>query len=266
MRKIGVMFRGNEYIYEFDLRDLSANVGDYVIVETENGPSIGKVVAPPTEVNSMAYLPPVLRIATPEDIAKDRENARLEKEAFKFCLKHIAIHKLEMKLLRVECLFDKSKLIFYYTADGRIDFRDLLKDLVRQFRLRIELRQIGVRDETQMLGGLGPCGRELCCATFLKKFVSVSIKMAKEQCFALNPEKISGLCGRLKCCLAYEYPEYQSFKQGLPPIGQVIKIDGTEGKVIRYNLPRQSVIIETQERQEIEIRADKLKDMLNNPS
>ncbi len=264
MKKIGVIFRGNEYISEFDLGDLSVEEEDYIIVETENGPSLGKVIVPPIEIESSAHLLPVLRIATPEDIIKDEENARLENEAFEFCLEHIAIHKLEMKLLRVECLFDQSKLIFYYTAEGRIDFRDLLKDLVKQFHVRIELRQIGVRDETQMLGGLGPCGRELCCTTFLKTFVSVSIKMAKEQCFSLNPEKISGLCGRLKCCLAYEYPEYQTFKEGLPPIGQVIKIDGTEGKVIRYNLPRQSVILETLDNQEIEIKAEKLKDLLQN--
>ncbi len=262
MRKIGITFRGNKCISEFDLGNLPIKEGDYVIVKTENGPSLGKVVIPPIEIESSAHLPPVLRIATPEDITKDKENVHLEKEAFNFCLEHIGIHKLEMKLLRVECLFDQSKLIFYYTADGRIDFRDLLKDLVKRFPVRIELRQIGVRDETQMLGGLGPCGRELCCTTFLKKFASVSIKMAKEQCFSLNPEKISGLCGRLKCCLAYEYPQYQSFKERLPTIGQLIEIDGIETKVIRYNLPRQSVILETLDNQEIEIKAEKLKSLL----
>lgn len=257
MKVIGVRFRGDNRIYKFNPNSEKIKRGDYVIVDVEKKECIGQVVEL-MEITDSISLPPIKRKATKEDMARDIKNMELEKTAFEFCKERILAHKLDMKLIRVECLFDKSKLIFYYTAEGRVDFRELLKDLVKRFRMRIELRQVGVRNETQMVGGIGPCGRELCCTLFLDNFAPVSVKMAKEQYISLNPEKISGLCGRLMCCLAYEFPVYQRFKEGFPASGETIKIGDLEGKIIRYSLPRHSLFIETKEGQEIEIPLEKI--------
>lgn len=248
---IGVKFRGDNKIYKF-CSDKPFKKGDYVIVKLEKGECIGKVVEITNALTGYPC-PMIKRKANKNDIKRDKKNAELEKTAFEFCSERIQAHGLEMKLIRVECLYDRSRLIFYYTANGRVDFRELLKDLVKRFRMRIELRQIGVRNETQMVGGVGPCGRELCCSLFLKDFTTVSVKMAKEQNISLNPEKISGLCGRLMCCLAYEYPLYQDFKEGLPACGEIVKVKDIKGKVIRYSLPRESVYLETEEGQEVEM-------------
>ena len=257
MKVIGVRFRGDNRLYKFKSNSEKIKRGDYVIVDVEKKECIGQVVEL-MEITDSISLPPIKRKATKEDMARDIKNMELEKTAFEFCKERILAHKLDMKLIRVECLFDKSKLIFYYTAEGRVDFRELLKDLVKRFRMRIELRQVGVRNETQMVGGIGPCGRELCCTLFLDNFAPVSVKMAKEQYISLNPEKISGLCGRLMCCLAYEFPVYQRFKEGFPASGETIKIGDLEGKIIRYSLPRHSVFIETKEGQEIELPLEKI--------
>ena len=257
MKVIGVRFRGDNRLYKFNPNSEKIKRGDYVIVDVEKKECIGQVVEL-MEITDSISLPPIKRKATKEDMARDIKNMELEKTAFEFCKERILAHKLDMKLIRVECLFDKSKLIFYYTAEGRVDFRELLKDLVKRFRMRIELRQVGVRNETQMVGGIGPCGRELCCTLFLDNFAPVSVKMAKEQYISLNPEKISGLCGRLMCCLAYEFPVYQRFKEGFPASGETIKIGDLEGKIIRYSLPRHSLFIETKEGQEIELPLEKI--------
>lgn len=257
MKVIGVRFRGDNRLYKFKSNSEKIKRGDYVIVDVEKKECIGQVVEL-MEITDSISLPPIKRKATKQDMARDIKNMELEKTAFEFCKERILAHKLDMKLIRVECLFDKSKLIFYYTAEGRVDFRELLKDLVKRFRMRIELRQVGVRNETQMVGGIGPCGRELCCTLFLDNFAPVSVKMAKEQYISLNPEKISGLCGRLMCCLAYEFPVYQRFKEGFPASGETIKIGDLEGKIIRYSLPRHSLFIETKEGQEIELPLEKI--------
>lgn len=208
---IGVRFKEAGKIYYFDPSDLEITTEDHVIVETARGIEYGDVVIGAKEVEENEIIPPlkkVIRVATAEDEEKVLENKTKEKEAFAICLEKIEQHKLPMKLIEVEYTFDNSKVIFFFTADGRVDFRELVKDLATVFRTRIELRQIGVRDEAKMLGGIGFCGRELCCHTFLGDFAPVSIKMAKEQSLSLNPSKISGICGRLLCCLKYENDVY----------------------------------------------------------
>ena len=208
---IGVRFKEAGKIYYFDPAELPITTSDHVIVETARGIEYGSVVVGLKEVDEEEVIPPlkkVIRIATPDDDARVEENHYREKEAFSICLEKIEQHKLPMKLIDIEYTFDNSKVIFFFTADGRVDFRELVKDLATVFRTRIELRQIGVRDEAKMLGGIGFCGRELCCHTFLGDFAPVSIKMAKEQNLSLNPSKISGICGRLLCCLKYENDVY----------------------------------------------------------
>lgn len=208
---IGVRFKEAGKIYYFDPGELTITTNDHVIVETARGIEYGNVVVGLKEVDESEVIPPlkkVIRIADDDDDARVEENAFREKEAFDICLEKIAQHNLPMKLIDVEYTFDNSKVIFFFTADGRVDFRELVKDLATIFRTRIELRQIGVRDEAKMLGGIGFCGRELCCHTFLGDFAPVSIKMAKEQSLSLNPSKISGICGRLLCCLKYENDVY----------------------------------------------------------
>lgn len=208
---IGIRFKEAGKIYYFDPGDLPITTKDHVIVETARGVEYGDVVVGIKQVDDSEVVPPlkkVIRIATPDDDARVTENAFHEREAFNICLEKIEQHELPMKLIDVEYTFDNSKIIFFFTADGRVDFRELVKDLATVFRTRIELRQIGVRDEAKMLGGIGFCGRELCCHTFLGDFAPVSIKMAKEQNLSLNPSKISGICGRLLCCLKYENDVY----------------------------------------------------------
>jgi len=245
IKVIGVRFRRVGKIYYFDPLDLDIEQGDAVIVETARGVEFGRVVLGVREVNENCIvqpLKPVIRKATAEDIEVDANNRVKEKEAFKVCLEKISKRGLEMKLIECEYTFDNNKVLFYFTADGRIDFRELVKDLAAVFRTRIELRQIGVRDETKTLGGLGICGRPLCCATYLSDFCPVSIKMAKEQNLSLNPTKISGTCGRLMCCLNNEEVAYEDLNSHLPNVGdRVTTKDGLQGEVHSVNVLKQMV-------------------------
>lgn len=227
---VGIRFKKAGKIYYFDPDNIDVEKGQNVVVETSRGVEFGEVVVGPKEIaeeDIVAPLKKVLRIATQEDELQNKQNLEKEKEAFATCLEKIDQHQLDMKLIDVEYTFDNNKVIFYFTADGRVDFRELVKDLAAIFKTRIELRQIGVRDEAKMIGGIGPCGKSLCCATWLGDFEPVSIKMAKEQSLSLNPTKISGICGRLMCCLKYEHEMYQKLREGLPEVGEkVITPDG----------------------------------------
>lgn len=230
IKVVGVRFKKAGKIYYFDPDKKWINEGDNVIVETIRGIEYGQVVVGPKMVKDEDIVQPlkkVLRLATEEDIKCNQENKEKEKAAFDMCLKKIEEHELEMKLVDIEYTFDNNKVIFYFTADGRIDFRELVKDLASIFRTRIELRQIGVRDEAKMIGGLGPCGRPMCCSTFLGEFYPVSIKMAKEQKLSLNPAKISGICSRLMCCLNYEHEVYEENIKKLPDVGDRVQVIGT---------------------------------------
>ena len=236
---IGVRFRTAGKIYFFAPGKLKIQTGDKVIVETARGVEFGTVVTGEKEVEDdkiMQPLKPVIRIATAEDKKKDAKNRDKEKEAFGICLEKIRKHGLEMKLIDAEYTFDNNKVLFYFTADGRIDFRELVKDLASVFRTRIELRQIGVRDETKIRGGIGICGRPLCCHTYLSEFAPVSIKMAKEQNLSLNPTKISGVCGRLMCCLKYEQDSYEDLLKHTPKVGAIVKTAEGRGVVEEVNL------------------------------
>jgi cell fate regulator YaaT (PSP1 superfamily) len=247
---VGVRFKKAGKIYYFDPGDLELNKGEGVIVETARGIEYGDVVVGPLLVDENEVVAPlkrVIRKATPEDLQVLEANKEKEKRAFQICVEKIALHKLPMKLIGVEQTFDGNKIIFYFTAEGRIDFRELVKDLAAVFRTRIELRQIGVRDEAKMVGGLGCCGRELCCATWLSDFASVSIKMAKEQNLSLNPTKISGVCGRLMCCLKYENEVYETAKEGFPSTGSWVTTPDGEGKVVGSNIFRNKVSVELKE-------------------
>ena len=263
---IGVRFRNAGKIYYFDPKKLPIKKGDHVIVETARGIEYGSVVADASEVTDdqvVQPLKPVIRIANADDNARAQRNKEKEKEAFRICLEKIRKHKLEMKLIDTEYTFDNNKVLFYFTADGRIDFRELVKDLASVFKTRIELRQIGVRDETKVVGGVGICGRELCCHTFLSEFAPVSIKMAKEQNLSLNPTKISGVCGRLMCCLKNEEDTYEYLNSRLPGIGdRVIADDGLKGEVQSVNVLRQlvKVLVDVQDEKELrEYKVEQLK-------
>lgn len=236
---IGVRFKSVGKVYYFDPNSIKFGVGDHVIVETVRGIECGEVVMKNHDVDDSNIVKPlksVMRAATAEDLAHVEDNARKEKEAFSICLKKITEHKLDMKLIGVEYTFDNNKILFYFTADGRVDFRDLVKDLASVFRTRIELRQIGVRDEAKMMGGLGICGKPFCCNTFLGDFQPVSIKMAKEQSLSLNPTKISGTCGRLMCCLKFEHEAYEDLLRNTPKIGAYVKTDNGNGVVTEVTL------------------------------
>ena len=241
---IGVRFKKAGKVYYFDPTDIWPRPGDCVIVETTRGVEFGEVVTGSRSVNDAQLVTPlrkVVRIATEEDIRRAENNERREKEAFAVCQQKIAKHKLDMKLVSVEYTFDNSKIIFYFTANGRVDFRELVKDLASVFKLRIELRQIGVRDEAKMLGGLGSCGRPICCGAFLGDFQPVSIKMAKEQNLSLNPTKISGQCGRLMCCLKYEQDNYDAVLKRLPRVGKDIVTPDGVGVITEINVIRERV-------------------------
>ena len=244
---IGVRFKKPGKIYFFDPGDLQVDLKDYVIVETSQGEEMGEVAICNRKLPDeklVAPLKPIIRIATEEDKKHNEENKKKEKEAFQICLEKIHKHGLEMKLIDAEYTFDNNKMLFYFTADGRIDFRELVKDLASVFRTRIELRQIGVRDETKMVGGIGICGRELCCHKHLSEFVPVSIKMAKEQNLSLNPTKISGVCGRLMCCLKHEQDTYEYLNEKLPNVGDFVRTtDGNKGEVLSVSVLRQKVRI-----------------------
>lgn len=266
VRVIGVRFRTAGKIYYFDPGKLNIRKNDHVIVETARGIEYGTVVGDPKDEQEDKVVQPlkaVLRIATPKDDEQEAGNKLREKEAFKICLEKIRKHNLQMKLIDAEYTFDNNKVLFYFTADGRIDFRELVKDLASVFKTRIELRQIGVRDETKILGGIGICGRPLCCHTHLSEFAPVSIKMAKEQNLSLNPTKISGVCGRLMCCLKNEEETYEELNRRLPNVGDFVTTDdGHKGEVHSVNVLRQlvKVIVNMDDEKEIqEYRVDQLR-------
>jgi cell fate regulator YaaT (PSP1 superfamily) len=261
LKIVGIRFQNSGPVYDFDCGHFVLKSGDLVIVKTEQGTSLGKVVRGPQKmdrVDETREIKKIFRLANESDLEQHRKAQEKEKEAFVFCLERIRERNLVMKLVRVEWFFDGSKVIFYFTADGRIDFRELVKDLVHRFHTRIEMRQIGVRNEAKMLGGLGHCGREVCCSNFLPDFATVSVKMAKEQNLPLNPVKISGLCGRLMCCLTYEFETYQELKKDFPKCGKTIPSPLGPVKVLRQNIMEGTILVETQENEEKLLKVDEL--------
>ena len=263
---VGVVFRPAGKVYYFDPGEMELDKLDYVIVETSRGVEYGMVVMPPSRVEEdeiVEPLKPVLREATLKDKEKYEENKRLEREAFAICLDKIEAHGLPMKLVDVEYTFDHNKIIFYFTADGRVDFRELVKDLARVFKTRIELRQIGVRDEAKMIGGLGPCGMPTCCTRFLREFKPISIKMAKKQELSLNPAKISGLCGRLMCCLRYEADCYKKMKKEMPDYGEEVELAIGSGEVVDRNLIKKTVKVSINEKETVEVDLDHIEGYQN---
>ncbi len=270
IKVIGVRFRKAGKVYFFDPAGMEIKTGDHVIVETARGIEFGHVVLGNREVEDKKVvqpLKPVIRMATRADEEVERKNKEKEKEAFKICLEKIKKHDLQMKLIDAEYTFDNNKVLFYFTADGRIDFRELVKDLAAVFKTRIELRQIGVRDETKIMGGVGICGRALCCHSYLSEFIPVSIKMAKEQNLSLNPTKISGVCGRLMCCLKNEEETYEELNSKLPNIGDYVTTDdGLKGEVHSVSVLRQLVkVVVTVDRDEKEIREYKVEQLKFRP-
>ncbi len=270
IKVIGVRFRKAGKVYFFDPAGMEIKTGDHVIVETARGIEFGHVVLGNREVEDKKVvqpLKPVIRMATRADEEVERKNKEKEKEAFKICLEKIKKHDLQMKLIDAEYTFDNNKVLFYFTADGRIDFRELVKDLAAVFKTRIELRQIGVRDETKIMGGVGICGRALCCHSYLSEFIPVSIKMAKEQNLSLNPTKISGVCGRLMCCLKNEEETYEDLNSKLPNIGDYVTTDdGLKGEVHSVSVLRQLVkVVVIVDRDEKEIREYKVEQLKFRP-
>ncbi len=255
---VGIKFRNTGKIYYFNPKNIELKKGDHVIVETAVGVEYGEVVLEKKQVTDDQVKKPVkdiMRKANEKDDQRYAQNQEKEKKAFKTCKEKIAKHGLEMKLIKVEYTFDGKKIMFYFTADGRVDFRELVKDLASVFRTRIELRQVGVRDEAKLIGGIGMCGRELCCSTFLPSFAPVTIKMAKEQNLSLNPTKISGICGRLMCCLKNEQESYEYLNSNLPDVGERVKtFDGFEGEVASVNVIKQEVKIVVEEGEDREIK------------
>ncbi|WP_027630171.1 PSP1 domain-containing protein [Ruminiclostridium cellobioparum] len=257
VKVVGVRFKTAGKIYYFDPGELIIDLNRNVIVETARGIEFGLVVVPNREVEESEIVAPlkkVIRIATDEDTAHAAENDKKEKEAYDICLQKINDHKLDMKLIDVEYTFDNNKVLFYFTADGRVDFRELVKDLAAVFKTRIELRQIGVRDESKMMGGIGICGRVLCCNSFLGEFQPVSIKMAKEQSLSLNPTKISGTCGRLMCCLKYEQEAYEDLLDRVPKVGAIVETPEGQGTVVEVNLLKEILKIKLDIGKETELR------------
>lgn len=269
IKVVGVRFRTAGKIYYFNPKDYDLTIGSHVIVETARGIEFGTVMIAPKELEPDKVnqpLKPVIRVATADDEKIEENNHKREKEAFKICQEKIQKRNMEMKLIDAEYTFDNNKLLFYFTADGRIDFRELVKDLAAIFRTRIELRQIGVRDETKILGGVGICGRPLCCNTFLSEFAPVSIKMAKEQNLSLNPSKISGVCGRLMCCLKNEEETYEYLNSRLPNIGDIVTTyDKLKGEVQNINVLRQTVKVLVEVDDEKEIREYKIEQLKFKP-
>ena len=270
IKVIGVRFRKAGKVYFFDPAGMEIKTGDHVIVETARGIEFGHVVLGNREVEDKKVVQPLkpgIRMATRADEEVERKNKEKEKEAFKICLEKIKKHDLQMKLIDAEYTFDNNKVLFYFTADGRIDFRELVKDLAAVFKTRIELRQIGVRDETKIMGGVGICGRALCCHSYLSEFIPVSIKMAKEQNLSLNPTKISGVCGRLMCCLKNEEETYEELNSKLPNIGDYVTTDdGLKGEVHSVSVLRQLVkVVVTVDRDEKEIREYKVEQLKFRP-
>ena len=269
IKVIGVRFRRTGKIYYFDPAGHDIETGQHVIVETARGVEYGNVVLGVREVEDDKVVQPlksVIRVATPEDDKVDADNRLKEKKAYEICLEKIAKHGLDMKLIDTEYTFDNNKVLFYFTADGRIDFRELVKDLAAVFKIRIELRQIGVRDETKVIGGISICGRPLCCSTYLSEFAPVSIKMAKDQNLSLNPIKISGVCGRLMCCLKNEEETYEYLNSRLPDVGDYVNtIDGCRGEVQSVSVLRQRVKLIVEVGDEKEIREYKVEELKFKP-
>ncbi len=261
MRVVGIQFRPGGIIYDFDSGSLEFKIGEKLIVKTEKGIGIGVVVREFLKKEYMetnSSLKKVIRKAGEMDLEQERRNRQLEQEEKKFCQERIAARGLKMKLVNVEHLYDGSKIIFYFTADARVDFRELVRDMVRQFHTRIEMRQIGVRNEAKMLGGIGACGRELCCSLFLKNFKPVSVRMAKDQNLSLNPEMISGVCGRLMCCLAYEHNTYVQAKKDMPKCGKRVKTIYGAAEVLRINLLQGKLLIRLENGEEIEVLSEEI--------
>lgn len=264
-RTVGIRFKTGGKIYDFDCGVFVLQKGDAVIVETEKGLGLGTVARIPEEQDNGdgggkgdAQLKKVFRKATEEDFEQRSKNKTLEQEAHTYCIKCIKSLGLQMNLFAVEATFDATRLTFFFTADGRVDFRQLVKMLVKQFRARIEMRQVGIRNQAKMCGGLGRCGREFCCSSFMEKFDPVSIRMAKEQGLSLNPTKISGQCGRLMCCLTFENKVYQELKANFPGMGKMVTTKEHTGKVVRLNYLQQTISLRTEDNQEIEVSVDEI--------
>jgi cell fate regulator YaaT (PSP1 superfamily) len=261
IRIVSIKFRPAGKHYDFDAADFTLQPGDRVVVETDRGKALGTVIRPPGETPPEEVpdnLKKVLRMATAKDLEMAASSEAKETDAFRFCLERIRSRGMEMKLVSAEYLFDGSKIIFYFTADGRVDFRELVKDLAHHFHTRIEMRQIGVRDEAKITGGIGVCGRELCCCTFLTSFAPVSVKMAKEQGLALNPNKISGQCGRLLCCLNYEYDTYRDLKKGLPKCGCKVQVKEQTGEVVSQNILAHTVTVKLPDNRSVEVGPEEI--------
>jgi cell fate regulator YaaT (PSP1 superfamily) len=269
MNVVGIKFKQEGKTYDFDVGPYVLDRGNYVIVETERGLGFGTVYTPPREIdtpNTIRELKKIFRPANEDDIRQHMNNLAREKRAYKSCLQYIRELGIVMNLVDVECLFDGSKIIFYFTADGRIDFRELVKKLVQEFSVRIEMRQVGVRNKAKMCGGLGRCGREICCASFMDKFYPVSVKMAKIQTLSLNPTKISGSCGRLMCCLAFEYDTYRELKNEFPDCGVMVQTERGKGRVVRQELLRGCVAVEFDKGTELEFPLNSIKEIEPIPS
>lgn len=268
MKKVvGIRFKPAGKIYHFDCGAFVLNQGEHVIVETEKGLGFGTVALPPAPMEKMPRgkaLKKVFRIASKNDHRRRAKNIDLETRACKFCQKCIKQSSLKMNLFSVESTFDASRLTFFFTADGRVDFRELVKRLVKEFRVRIEMRQVGIRNQAKMCGGVGRCGREICCSAFIEKFDPVSIKMAKQQGLSLNPTKISGQCGRLMCCLTYENKTYVKLREGFPKLGKHIHVKGEKGKVIRHNVLDRRISVRLEGGSEIELDVDDIRSNQSN--
>lgn len=261
IRVVGIRFKEGGKVYDFDAQDFVLKLGDFCLVETEKGKVIGEVKKPVRQVPAEKIerqLKKVIRVAVEEDMIHLKQNQELEEKAKKFCMEKAREKDLPIKLVEVEISFDNSKATFYFTADGRIDFRELVKDLAHEFKTRIEMRQVGARDEAKMFGGLGCCGRVLCCASFIKNFEPVSIKMAKAQNLPLNPTKISGRCGRLMCCLTFEYETYELLRKYFPREGSVIQVKDGKGKVRQLNVLKGSAVVELGDGKEVEVPFDEI--------
>jgi len=263
MKVVGVKFRDQGRIYDYDSTGFTLKERDIVVVDTERGPEIGFVARTPLERDPKYFtkaLKKVIRLADQQDMEQGRHNLIRERESKKVCLAKIQEHKLPMKLIGVESFLDGSKIIFYFVSEGRVDFRALVKDLAGAFKTRIEMRQVGVRNEAKMIGGLGTCGREFCCCSFLKEFEPVSVKMAKEQNLALNPQKISGACGRLMCCLAYEVDTYSELKKDLPKVGKRVITPQGPGKVMQQSIINQKLKVTLDDGKEVEVGSDEIRE------
>ena len=258
---VGVQFKTHGKVYDFDSGHFVLKKGDKVMVITDEGPAIGCVCTEPKQRTGDAPHRPlkkVFRLATEEEIERYMKSTELEENVYRYCYQKVKEKALPMTLVSVERRFDGSKIVVYFTADGRVDFRELVKDLVRKFRTRIEMRQIGVRHQAKMVGGLGACGRPLCCATFLNSFAPVTIRMAKEQNLSLNPNKISGMCGRLMCCLTYEHEYYEGIKKRLTKVGKKVMTQKGEGRVVRQNVLKETLTVSLESGEEIEVPANEI--------